>query len=79
MSRDTLGSKQTIKQHNCLIENEKYDLVITPHRQTKRCIRSKRQTQEKTKIAKQKEFIKKRFSKRRNAISESDTKYKYNT
>ena len=34
MSRDNLGSKQTIVLHNCLIENDRYDLVITPHRQT---------------------------------------------
>ena len=54
MLRDNLGSKQTIKLHNYLIENERYDLVTTPHRQTKRCIRSKRQTQKKTKIAKKK-------------------------
>ena len=34
MSRDNLGKKQTILLHNCVITNEIYDLVITPHRQT---------------------------------------------
>ena len=34
MSRDNLGNKQTIVLHNCLIENERYDPVTTPHRQT---------------------------------------------
>ena len=33
MSRDILGNKQTIILRNCLIRNEKYDLVITPHAQ----------------------------------------------
>ena len=48
MSRDNLGSKQTIILQKCLIKNEKYDLVITPHRQTIGYIRSKRQTRKKT-------------------------------
>ena len=47
MSRDNLGSKQKIVLHKCLIKNERYDLVITPHRQTIGKIRSKRQTQKK--------------------------------
>ena len=47
MSRDNLGSKQTIVLHKYLIKNERYDLVITPHRQTIGKIRSKRQTQKK--------------------------------
>ena len=34
MSRVNLGSKQPIVLHNCLIKNERYDLVITPHKQT---------------------------------------------
>ena len=72
MSRDNLGSKQTIILHNCLIRNERYDLVITPHKQTIGYIRSKRQTREKTIIAKQKQSIKKRFQ-RGNAASESET------
>ena len=43
MSRDNLGNKQTIILHNCIINDEKYDLVITPHRQTIGYIRTKRQ------------------------------------
>ena len=43
MSRDKLGSKQTTVLHNCLIENERYDLEITPHRQLIEYIRSKSQ------------------------------------
>ena len=73
MSRDNLGSKQTIILHNCLIRSERYDLVITPHRQTIRYIRSKRQTRKKTIIAKQKQIVKRRFSKTSNAVSESET------
>ena len=74
MSRDNLGSKQTFVLHNCLIKNDIYDLVITPHRQKKRNIRSKTQTRKKTTITKPKLIIKKRFSKRHNAVSESETK-----
>ena len=40
MSRDNLGNKQTVL-HNCLIKNEKYDLVITPHRQKKEILDQK--------------------------------------
>ena len=67
MLRDNLGNKQTIKIHNCSINNEKYDLVITPHRQSVGYIRTQRQTL----ISKQKQIIRKRFSKRRNAESET--------
>ena len=52
MSRYNLGSKQTIVLHNCLIKNEKYDLVITPHRQTIEIIMSKRPLRKKTIITK---------------------------
>ena len=44
MSKDNLGNKQTIILHNCKINDERYDLVITPHRKTKGYIRTKRQT-----------------------------------
>ena len=47
MPRDNLGSKQTIELHNCLNKNERYNLVITPHRETIEYIRSKRQTRKK--------------------------------
>ena len=73
MSRDNLGNKQTIIIHNCLINDNKYDFVITPHRQSVGYIRTKRQTLRKKTINKQKQVIRKRFSKRRNAVSESET------
>ena len=66
MSRDNLGNKQTIIIHNCLINDKKYDLVITSHKQTIGYIRTKRQTLRKKIFNKQKQFIRKRFSKRRN-------------
>ena len=31
MSEDNIGNKQTIILHNCEINNEKYELVITAH------------------------------------------------
>ena len=34
MSLDNLRNKQTIVLHNYEIKNKKYDLVITPHKQT---------------------------------------------
>ena len=68
MSRDNLGSEQTIILHNCLIENERFDLVITRHKQSNGYIRSTTRK----KIIKQKQIIKRRFSEKRNAVSESD-------
>ena len=73
MSGDNLGNNQTLITHNCLINNEKYDLVITPHKQSVGYIRTKRQTLRKKIINKQKQIIRKRFSKRRKAVSESET------
>ena len=61
MSRDNLGDKQTIILHNCLINDEKYDLVITPHRQTIGYIKTIRQTLRRKIINKQKQIIRKRF------------------
>ena len=72
MSRDNLGNKQTIILPNCLINNDKLDLVITPHRESVVYIKIKRQTQRKKINNKQKQIIRKRFSKRRNAVSESE-------
>ena len=63
MSRDNLGSEKTIVLHNCLIKNERYDLVITPHSKTKGFIRSKRQKRKKTIIMKQKTNYQKTFFK----------------
>ena len=34
MSLNNSGNKQNIVLHNCEINNEKYDLLITPHKQT---------------------------------------------
>ena len=76
MSLDNLGNKQTIILHNCEINSEKYDLVITPHRQSTGYIRTKRQTIKRKILSKQKRQItRKRFSKQRNAFSESETSH----
>ena len=76
MSFKNLGNKQTIVLHNCEIDNKKYDLVITPHTQTVGYIRTKRQTLKRKIITKQRQITRKRFSKNRNAFSESDELYK---
>ena len=73
MSRDNLGNKQKIMIHNYLINDKQYDLVITSHRQSVGYIRTKRQTLRKKIINKQKQIIRKNFSKGRNAASESET------
>ena len=73
MSRDNLGNKQTVLIHNCLTNDEKNALVITPHRQAIGYIRTKRQTQRKKIINKQKQITSKRFSKRKKPVSESET------
>ena len=72
MSFKNLGNKQTIVLHICEIGNQKYDLVITPHTQTVGYIRTKRQTIKGKIINKQRQIIRKRFSKNRNAFSESE-------
>ena len=72
MSLKNLGNKQTIVLHNCEIDNQKYDLVITPHTQTVGHIRTKRQTKKRKIISKQRQITRKRFSKNRNAFSESE-------
>ena len=74
MSLNNLGNKQTIVLHNCEIKNETYELVITPHKQTIGYIRRKRQTIKGKIISKSKQtqITRKRFSKRRNAVSESE-------
>ena len=71
MSFKNLVNKQTIVLHNCEIDNQKYDLVITPHTQTVGYIRTKRQTTKRKIISKQRQITRKRFSKNRNAFSES--------
>ena len=72
MSLKNLGNKQTIVIHNCQIENQKYDLVITPHTQTTEYIHTKRQTLKRTILSKQRQITRKRFSKNRNAFSDSE-------
>ena len=72
MSLKNLGNKQTIVLHNYEIDNQKYDLVITPHTQTVGYIRTKRQTIKWKIICKQTQITRKRFSKNRNAFSESE-------
>ena len=71
MSLNNLGNKQTIVLHNCEINNETYDFVITPHKQTIGYIRPKRQTIKKN-LDKRRQITQKTFSKRRNAVSESE-------
>ena len=73
MSRDNLGKKQTIILHNCIINGERYDIVVTPQKQTIGYIKTKRQTLIKKIISKQKQIIRNRVSKQRNAVSESET------
>ena len=72
MSFKNLGNKQTIVLHNCEIDNQKYDLVITPNTQTVGYIRTKRQTIKRKNLNKQRQITWKRFSKNRNKISESE-------
>ena len=73
MSLDNLGNKQIIILLNCEINNEKYDLVDTPHKQTIEYIRTKRETITRKILSKQRKVTRKRFSKRRNAVSELET------
>ena len=72
MSFKNLGNKQTNVLQNCEIENQKYDLVITPHTQTVGYIRTKQLTIKRKIINKQRQITRKRFSKNRNVISESE-------
>ena len=46
--------------------------MITPHKQTIGNIRTKRQTKKRKILSKQRQITRKRFSKRRNAVSESE-------
>ena len=73
MSRDTLGNKHIIIIHNGLINDNKFDLVNLPHRQSVGYIRTKKHTLRKKIINNQKQIVRKRFSKRRNSVSESET------
>ena len=73
MSQDNLGNKPTIILHNCEINNEKYDLAITPHTQSLGYNTTKRQTITRKSLSKQRQITRKKFSKQRNAVSESET------
>ena len=72
MSLNNLGNKQTIVLHNCKINNETYDLVVTPHKQTIGYTRTKRQTIKRKNLSKQRQITRKTFSKHRNDVSESE-------
>ena len=72
MSLKNLGNNQTVVIHNCETQNQKYNLVITPHTQTFEYIQTKRQTLKRTIISKQKHITRKIFSKHRNAFSKSE-------
>ena len=71
MSLKNLGNKQTIVIHNCEIDNRK-DLVITPHTLTVEYNHTKRQTLKRKILSKERQIIRKRFSKHRNAFPESE-------
>ena len=73
MSLDNLGNEQTIILHNCEINNEKHELVITPHTQSIGYIGTKRQTITRKVLSKQRQITRKRFSKRGDTVSESET------
>ena len=76
MSLDNLEEKnQIIILHNCEINNEKYGLVITPHTQSIGYIRKKRQTITRKTLSEQRQITQRRFSKRRNTVSESETSH----
>ena len=72
MSLNNLGNKQTIVLHNCKINNETYDLVKTPHKQTIGYFRTKLQTIKRKILSKQRQTTRKRFSNRKNAVFESE-------
>ena len=69
MVLDNLGNKQTIILHNCEINNEKYNLVVTLYKQRIGYIRTKRQTITRKILSKQRQITRKTFSKQRNAVS----------
>ena len=74
MSSDNLRKKkQTIMIHNCLSNDEKYDIDITSHRQSVGYIRTKIRTLRKKIRNKRRQIIRKFFSKQRKAVSESET------
>ena len=63
MSRQNLEIEQTIVLLNCIINDERYDLVNTPPQRNNRIHKNKRQTLRKKNFNKQKQIIRKQFSK----------------
>ena len=61
MSRENLGNKQTFILHNCIINDERYDLIINPPRQKLGYIRTKGQTIKKKVISKENEILENYF------------------
>ena len=61
MSRENLRNKQTFILQNCIINDERYDLIINPPRQTLGYIRTKGQTIKKKVISKENEILENYF------------------
>ena len=64
MSKENLGNKQKIVHNICLIKYERYDPLITPHKQKIGSIRLKKQTKKKVIITKQNQTINQKFPER---------------
>ena len=73
MSLKNLGNKQTIVLDNCQRNNQKYDIVITPHTQTIGYIRTKRQKRKRKIISKKRQITRKDF---KAEVSNLDALYK---
>ena len=73
MSLKNLGNKQTIVLDNCQRNNQKYDIVITPHTQTIGYIRTKRQKIKRKIISKKRQITRKDF---KAEVSNLDALYK---
>ena len=68
MSLENLGNKQTIILNNCEKNSKKYDLVITPHRQSTGYIRTKRQAIKQKILSKRRQNTKKKIFKTKKRI-----------
>ena len=73
MSLKNLGNKQTIVLENFQRNNQKYDIVITPHTQTIGYIRTKRQKIKRKIISKKRQITLKDF---KAEVSNLDALYK---
>ena len=56
-----MGNKQTFILHNCIINDERYNLIINPPRQALGYIRAKGQTIKKKVISKENEILENYF------------------